>query len=385
MRLALIAIVVVACTAKLPALPSKGGEPWLEVTSEHFVMWTDAPPDRARELVNEMEQHRQIVVRAMNNATTTTRALVIAFRNDRELHAYVTWFVGKAFSNTPLLQPMIVVSALTDDDRENTLTHELTHLIAFSLVHHQPRWLAEGFATFFGSAQALDGHVQVGKPRKDYSELITHHQLVPVATMFACDNEACIDHPFYATAWAMFAFLVNEYPDQLGVYLQRLNELPYKRRDEAWAAAFPKLTPEVFDHELKDWIAFGSIKLPEFDVAVRDYPIKASALSDADVLAVRGLASIMLSHDENEARRETTAALAADHANLTAQLVEAALDHKIAAEAARTTAAAHPSDWRAWALVASATTGDERKAARDKACALAKQDPGVDTPERLCE
>src|SRR4051812_32659813 len=121
-------VFVLACSPNLPALPSQGGEPWLEITSEHFVMWTDAPPDRGRELVNEMEQHRQIVVRAMNNATTLKRTFVVAFRNDKELHAYVKWFVGKAFSTGPLLQPMIVVSALTDDDREHVLTHEPTHM-----------------------------------------------------------------------------------------------------------------------------------------------------------------------------------------------------------------------------------------------------------------
>jgi hypothetical protein len=379
-------LLLFACSGA-PKLPSEGGDPWVELTSEHFVMWTDATPDRARELVNSMEERRQIVARAMNSASTKTRAFVVAFRNDGELHTYVKWFYGKAFSWTPLLEPMIVVSALGNDDRDNIFTHELTHLISYSIIHHQPHWLAEGIATFFGSATEHGGHVEVGKPRKDLGALVAKRQLTSAAAMLACDSDACIDTPFYATAWALFAFLLNKHPDQLGQYLARLNELPARRRDEAWHDAFPDLTPDKLDHELAAWLAFGDIRLPQFDIELRkDWPITVRALSDAEVRALGALADAVLAGRKDAAAKEIAAAITAEPTNVSARLIQFALDKQITAADARATAAAHPDDWRSWYLVAHATQpGQESADARAKACELAARDPGIETPERLCE
>ena len=44
----------------VPPLPSKGGPPWVEASSAHFTVWTDAP-DRAKGLVQTMERLREVV------------------------------------------------------------------------------------------------------------------------------------------------------------------------------------------------------------------------------------------------------------------------------------------------------------------------------------
>ena len=54
--------VVAGCAATFPAVPGKGGSAWLELTSEHFTVWTDADPVTAHELVNELEHARQVIV-----------------------------------------------------------------------------------------------------------------------------------------------------------------------------------------------------------------------------------------------------------------------------------------------------------------------------------
>jgi hypothetical protein len=46
-------------------VPGKGGPPWIELTSPHFTIWTDAGPERAREIMFEMERLRVILVHAM--------------------------------------------------------------------------------------------------------------------------------------------------------------------------------------------------------------------------------------------------------------------------------------------------------------------------------
>src|SRR5262245_22427870 len=60
-HVAMIAVLA-GCAAAVPQVPSQGGPAWRELTSEHFTVWSDADPGRARELVREMEHLRQVIV-----------------------------------------------------------------------------------------------------------------------------------------------------------------------------------------------------------------------------------------------------------------------------------------------------------------------------------
>jgi hypothetical protein len=289
-------------------------------------------------------------------------------------------------ANGPVLQPMIVLSANDVNDHDDVFTHELTHVISFSIIHHQPPWLAEGIGTFFGSMKSHDGRVEVGMPREDFATTLRKEHAKPVAAMFACHGGDCLDHQFYATAWAMFTFLVNEHPDELGRYLQLLNQPSSRKAAHAWADAFPQLTPEAFDHALADWIAFGAVRLPKFDIQLHRWRSSVRPLADPDILAVRALAEALFVQDKARARASAATAIAAERTNLLAQLVAFAIDRHIDADDARALATAHADDWRAWYLVAHATQPTpESAAAQAKACELAGKDPGVETPDGLCD
>jgi len=45
---------------RLGEVPGKGGLPWTELTSDHFVVWTDASTEDGRKLIRVMETLRQI-------------------------------------------------------------------------------------------------------------------------------------------------------------------------------------------------------------------------------------------------------------------------------------------------------------------------------------
>lgn len=190
-----------------------------------------------------------------------------------------------------------------------------------------------------------------------------------------------MDQRFYATSWAVFSFLINQRYDQLGRYLQRLNGLADDHPPDAWANAwaevFPDLPPDRLDDELPQWLLAGKLRLPRFEVAVREVPTHDRALGDGDVLAARSLLNL---HFKGVGPADITAAeaLAIDRANLIARLINTELTHEISPDDARATAAAHPDDWRAWRLVELAVKGQpEAEAARARVCALTANDaPG---------
>lgn len=121
----------------LPPVPSLGGPAWTELTSEHFTMWTDASPQRGRELLREMERLRQVVLGiGFPRAPAYGRSLVIAFRNAEEVGAFVPpQFSAYSWGGRGgIFQPIIVINANADQDDRRLVTHELVHVISYTVI-----------------------------------------------------------------------------------------------------------------------------------------------------------------------------------------------------------------------------------------------------------
>jgi Protein of unknown function (DUF1570) len=364
---------MVACGPVIPPLPAQGGPAWLELRSEHFTLWTDASAERGRELMHELETRRQLLMTAMNRAPSKARSFVIALRSVRETGVYLPGMAIAASwdARNPTGEPGILLATTSDDD-QHVLSHELTHVISFGIIRNQPHWLAEGIATYFEMVD-LDFNersVQIGLPRDDRPATLRASPPVSAARLFACEESRCKEDRFYATSWALFSFVLNQRYDQLGRYLERLNELPDDKQADAWGEAFPDLSLDQLDDELSGWLRSGKLRLPRIDVTVHDVPVRESRLGDADVLAVRSLLNFKFK-DVGAAHVAAEDALAIQRTNLLARLINTELTHEIAPTDARATAAAYPDDWRAWRLVELALKDQpEAEAARNRVCAL---------------
>jgi hypothetical protein len=381
MRAVVIAALALAgCYAHptIPPLPSQGGPAWVEVTSPHFAMWTDAPVARARELVHDMEQHRDVVIGvAVHDDRAAAKSVVIALRDADEVAAFVPQqFIAYAIGvPNPVWTPVIVIAADADNDKLHVLTHELTHVIINSAVGHQPHWFAEGIATYFETArinQAATSVVVGQTPDQVVSWLRTHHPL-PVASLFACTTPACMHPAFYATAWALFAFLINVHPDELAAFITSLHDAP-----PGTDVAFTALTNEQLDRELAQWLTHGrrlvtTYKLELHDIATADRP-----LADRDALAARAIMRSAFSRSPAATRAAIDAALAADPTSVTANLLLRAVAPDAPAATARAVADAHPDDWRAWWLLLPDPD------AHAKLCALLGAELPAGLPAKLC-
>lgn len=382
-RIASVApVVLAACGAAVPAVPGRGGPAWVELTSEHFTLWTDASSARGRELVREMEHFRQVVTgMAFPDLPNAGRSFVIALRDSDEVSAFVPdGFAAFALSaaDNPIRQAMIVLPA---DDDGHIVVHELTHLISFAVIHRQPRWFAEGLARFFETVR-LDPKrdvVDVGEPLDGMIQSLRYQRLVSPDGLFACQQLLCVTANFYTTAWATVSYLMNEAAPAFAQYEHLLDTVG---PDRAWSMAFPNMTAEQLGQEVRQWLIHGKHSVWHFKVKLQEWPVTERPLGDGDVYAVRALLRAIFS--PKQPATDLAAALAADPTNVLAQILALARGAKPSIADAHAAAAAHPDDWRAWALVASAG-GVDAVVARDKACALAAQNPAVQPPHGLCE
>lgn len=381
---------LVSCGAAplaVPPPPSQGGPAWLELTSEHFTVWTDSSPAQARALVRTMEHLRQVVLGvSFFQRDTPVRSFVIAFRNLDEVHAYLPpQFIARAWSaRNPLAQSVIVLSTESLPDDRRIVTHELTHVIAFNVIPDQPKWFAEGLAGYFETVRLDDarGTIEVGRPLDFRVRQVRSGGLLSAAQVFACDQPACMDDRFYATTWAIVTYLINERPSELVRYMQRLIETPAADQAKLWAEGFPSLPPSALDREVARWRAYGRTRISEYTATFYDAPPVERALGDADALATRGLLRFFSA--PTAVPPEITQALALDPTGVLPNVIAAAATRSADGDKARAVADAHPDDWRAWWLVGMAARDlDASRAARAKMCALLETHPAA-LPPRMC-
>ncbi len=324
----LLLVLLAACGAAVPPVPGRGGPAWLELTSEHFVVWTDAGEPRARTLVREIEHLRQVVVgTAFRGAEGSMKTFVIALRDDDERSAFVPGEFS-ALASPPdgnlLKLPVIVLSASSNLEASDRIeAHELVHAISHAIIRKQPRWFAEGIAKFYETVEIGDGTADVGRAPTNRGEPLVIHHLEPLAKVFECASLQCTDYAFYATVWALFTYLTNAHPEQLARYEAVLAETGDDER--ARQEAFAGVSLEQLETEMKDWLAHGSHRVLHFRVQLQEPHVAVRTLGDADVYAVRAFMTYEFIGDLERVRRDLAAAQAIDPSNALAKTVAGAL------------------------------------------------------------
>ena len=376
-----VVCLVAACGGSSPfaSHPRSGPGPWRELTSEHFTVWTDTSPERARVLVPTLENFRQVVVGVSAFNETKGKTFVIAFDSLDEVHKYVPiQFIAEAFSAQSVLrQPVIVLAAESLEDNRSVVTHELTHAITFNVIENQPRWFAEGIASYFETVRLDEGKAKldIGVPQDGRMRELVEEGALPMTQEFACNKPECADQQYYATAWALFTYLLNEHPKELMAYMEKLAVTPLKDKPPTWESVVPSLPADKLDHELATWIHYGKIRVLKYTIKLRDWPTTEKPISEADSLAAKGLLRYLTTRD-TAVGSELAKSLELDHTNMLANWIQASEEKAVDADLAHSLTAAHPDDWRAWFLAwrASKTLAESRDA-QQKTCSLVAANP----------
>ena len=290
------ALAIAACGPSIPPVPGKGGPAWRELTSDHFVLRTDASEERAREIVRDIEDMRHVVIGIAFRGGGTGKPIVIALRDDVETAEFMPGEDYRAMATqgaTVAQAPLILISA---EAPRAVVAHELTHTISQTVIAKQPRWFAEGLAMYFETIEIHrdEGRVDLGRAPSDRGESMVLAKPLSLRAMVACEQLACADRHFYVAAWALFAYLMNVRHVEVAQILELV--------------AGAKL--DELDAEVKRWLVAGQHEVLHFNVRFPPVTVSERALGDADVYAARALMRLYFSGRPDLARTEAQAALA---------------------------------------------------------------------------
>lgn len=249
---------------------------WLEVRGEHVLLLSDAPEPRAIELVAECERLRSVLLSASQiysagNASLRTIRL-IGFSDLKTLQDHFPIpNVGGLRIDDLAGESLLVVDAERDPADSVTVKHELAHALNAELMVREPRWLAEGLATYLetiridheagamviGEANPRMRGWLAGSPALDFERLLAgdHRDL------YSSAPDAIRD--FYAQSYLLTHTLVNGHRGRFGQFVRKLGH--GDPPGAAFAAAFPDANPRKLEEEAEGSMrAFqvGRVPLP---------------------------------------------------------------------------------------------------------------------------
>jgi hypothetical protein len=390
--LAVAAILVSGCAGGLPTCPRKGGTAWRAVTTVHFEVLTDLDSASARASAQDFEYLRAAVAETLApgwpGPAGRIRVILLATDHGDTFHKLYPADV-RGYFTTYLRQPLIVMPTYGRRFDPSVILHDLTHYVldGFIPVDRQPRWVAEGVASYTESVEADRdaGRVTIGKEPADRARFAKLKYLPPRTGGRASDESA--DDLFNGESWVKVHYLVENHRRELGQFLAGLRS--GQAEPEAWAAAFPSMTRQDLDGKMTAYIRDGRHPVVTLRLPFRPDEVQERALSDAEFHVWRAALYRKRFRAPNEsdpadnsrARAEIADALQQDPTLPDALATRVDLGDPVGLDELRRATVAHPEHWIGWYLFANAlrqanqpTTADQ---AMKEARRLAEWNPAV--------
>jgi hypothetical protein len=172
LALAVLALLsATGCAAPLTC-PAKGGAPWTEASSAHFVLRTDVEPHEALAMLKQFESLWTVLAYVIGRPSVTEPKIdIVRFDKRRDMVEItghdsnaVGYFAQRLPGDFLEPQPTVVFHGLdfADEDRE-TFLHELTHRFFHERFSAIPTWLDEGLADYDETLRIDAGRVVLGE------------------------------------------------------------------------------------------------------------------------------------------------------------------------------------------------------------------------------
>lgn len=174
-----------------------GDTEWIEVTSPHFSVVTDAGEPRGREVATRFEQMRAVYAALMGNAKVNTPIPleIVAFRNTKEFRQVAPLWNGKPVQLAGLFQPgndrCFILLDMSVANPWYVVFHEYAHqLMNGTLSQELDPWFEEGFAEYFATIEVDSHQARVGKIPSATYEILEHDGMMKVADLLRVEHNS---------------------------------------------------------------------------------------------------------------------------------------------------------------------------------------------------
>lgn len=244
---------VLLLSTLVPSLCRASAPQWIQVSSPHFTLYTDAGEKKGRHTLDQFERMRWVFHTLFSNANADPAApiQVFAARDKQGFQALEPApYLAKGqlnlaglFLKTPDLNYILVRLDAQDEEHPFAIVyHEYTHLEFSSGMGYMPLWLNEGLAQFFENSEIRDKDVRMGEPSAEAILTLRHSSLIPLPVLLKVDAASPYYHQeqkgtiFYAESWALTHMLMIDDRMQKTNHLDQYLRLLAQHQDPVDAA-----------------------------------------------------------------------------------------------------------------------------------------------------
>src|SRR6266851_8426994 len=147
---------------------SAADQQWLRISSDHFIVLTDAGEKKGHEVVARFEQMRAMfgTLLGQHKLRMSEPLEIIAFRSDKDFAQIAPMRDGKPITDPAFVltgdDRIFVVLDLFEPDSWRAVEHQFAHyLLNYNYPPTQP-WFDEGFAEYFSSLYLTPKAAELG-------------------------------------------------------------------------------------------------------------------------------------------------------------------------------------------------------------------------------
>lgn len=231
--LGLLSLFLIAATAN--------ADEWLEVSSDHFVVYSDQDEVAVRGFTLRLERFHAAMAhlynKQQNKPGPSNRVTVFVLSSTgkvRKVYGAKNRFMAGVYmpraGSSVALIPRVRGPSRYEMSGETILYHEYAHHFMAGLnARAYPRWFTEGFAEFFSGAKFReDGSVVLGAPATHRNLELVYAREVPIRKFLDFDGGAeeqkFTYDSFYGQSWILFHYLQMA-PERAGQLTRYQREL----------------------------------------------------------------------------------------------------------------------------------------------------------------
>jgi tetratricopeptide (TPR) repeat protein len=355
-----------AATAQA-ACPFDQSPGWHQATSAHFRLRTSLGAEVAQRATLELELFRAALLTAWPAEFNPEGRVEVILLPLPELAVFtrgdVRGFVMDGRDDAKILVIAQETGGVLSTVRDQpALVHELAHYLASFIFLTEPRWFAEGMASYLAMAQVSADRKEsiLGIPNMKYLKYVKAQGVLPMEELWRWDERPTLDDPetqasYYASSWLWVHYLLTVHRERMGRFHTAMSRAEDPR--QAWEESLGKL--KELEKGLQAHATARSYTAGSYPLRPVATQVEVKGVPHAEVHAVRarlhefGLSGASEEDRRRRARLEVQQGMKEDATNVEvalegARLLEAPQERlKLAQELIK----ARPEAAQAWTLL----------------------------------
>jgi tetratricopeptide (TPR) repeat protein len=201
---------------------------WKRIRTAHFEAVSNAPDEKVREILGQLEAFHQFLVTeflALNTASPVPTVVVI-FKDAKAFSRFKPRLsdgrkqeiAAAYFGHAPDMNHIVLPAERDGADALRLIFHEYYHFVIHRNFPEMPTWMREGLSEFFSTYQVdpVSGQSTVGKPIENHILWLRHEKLLPLEQMLTYDGAVKLLRGkdrrrvalFYAQSWALAHYIM---------------------------------------------------------------------------------------------------------------------------------------------------------------------------------